>query len=120
MESADTKSISLLSEEWDNIVFSDKGIMGIKIDDRVSKREVEPKHIVIGGSVFEVELPENTQEAYVELFDITGKLLYSNKHNLQNNNTYINNIPYVSGVYLLSIRTSSENIAKKIFLGDNR
>ncbi len=119
IESADTKSISL-SEEWDNIVFSDKGVMGIKVDDRVSKREVEPKHIVVGGSVFEVELPENTQEAYVELFDITGKLLYSNKHDLQNNNTYINNIPYVSGVYLLSIRTSSENIAKKIFLGDNR
>ncbi len=119
IESADTKRISL-SKEWDNIVFSDKGVMGIKLDHRVSKREVEPKHIVIGGSVFEVEIPENTQEAYVELFDITGKLLYSNKHNVQNNNTYLNDIPYVAGVYLLSVRTSSENITKKIFLGDNR
>ncbi len=119
IESADTKSISL-SEKWDNIVFSDKGVMGIKLDDRVSKREVEPKHIVIGGSVFEVELPENTQEAYVELFDITGKLLYSNKHNLQNNNTYINNIPYVAGVYLLSVRTSNNVVTKKVFLSDNK
>jgi len=105
-----------LNEEGNYILSSQQGIKELTTDNSLSYRNTNQYSILVDNCFSYFEFKGKNNNGTVEIYNINGKRIFSNKYNFETGTVNVNANIQNSGIYLVHIKNNDNNITKKIFI----